>query len=473
MPLPKNIMAVHFIGIGGYGMSALAQVLLQLGYRVTGSDIKESSITRRLVEQGAAVILGHHRDNVDSCGLVIYSTAIPDDNPELQEARERGLPIWHRSELLADLLNERYGIAVAGTHGKTTTTTMIALLLEQGGLDPTAVIGGVVASFNGNARLGKSRYLVAEACESDHSFVRYYPRIAVVTNLEPDHLEHYQGDFSRLREAYDAFLENLHPDGCAVICLDDPYLCKLAPRLDRKVVTYGLEGAAESKADYTGCRVNLDGWQSTFVLYYHGRPVTSEITLPVPGRHNVSNAVGALAVAAQLGLDLEQCAAALRNFRGAGRRFEIIGEAGGVTVVDDYAHHPTEVRVTLEAARASGRRICCIFQPHRFTRTKYFFEEFAHAFDDADLVLLHRIYSAGEKPIEGISSEALARRINEARGIPVYARDSMDELVHMAVDFVRPGDMILTMGAGDISRLAYTLLEHLQNCSSELPKKPF
>jgi UDP-N-acetylmuramate--alanine ligase len=456
------VECVHFIGIGGYGMSALAQVLLQMGYRVTGSDIKDSSITRRLTVQGARINLEHHRDNVDSCGLVVYSTAVPDDNPELLEARKRGIPVWHRSELLANLLNERYGIAVAGTHGKTTTSTMIALLLEQGGLDPTAVIGGMVSSFNGNARLGRSRYLVAEACESDNSFLRYYPQIAIVTNMEPDHLEHYQGDFNRLREAYALFLDHLHPDGCAVLCTDDPNLRELAPRLDRKVVTYGLEGETAGGADYTGCEITLNGGGATFTLYNHLKPITGPITLQVPGRHNVSNAVGALAVAAQLGLDPEQCAAALKDFRGAGRRFEIVGEAGGVTVVDDYAHHPTEVRVTLEAARAAGRRICCIFQPHRYTRTAYFFDDFSHAFDGADMVLMHRIYSAGEDPIEGVTAKSLTERIVQVTGVPAYASDSMNVLADLALDFARPGDMILVMGAGDISCIAHSILQRLK-----------
>jgi UDP-N-acetylmuramate--alanine ligase len=454
---------IHFIGIGGYGMSALAQVMLKSGYSVTGSDIKESAITRRLAEQGAVVKLGHHRDNLGACGMVVFSTAISSDNPEMLEAQRRNLPIWHRSELLASLLNDHYGIAVAGTHGKTTTTTMIALLLEQGGLDPTAIVGGVVSSFKGNARLGKSRYLVAEACESDHSFLRYYPRIALITNMEPDHLEHYGGDFDRLREAYVDFLQHLHPQGCAVLCIDDSNLRELIPRMDREVITYGVEDPEKCGADYTARRITTAGRGSTFVLYRGKEAVTGEIVLQVPGRHNISNAVGALAVAARLGLNPEQCAGALKDFFGAGRRFEVIGEAAGITVVDDYAHHPTEVRVTLEAALAGGRRIICIFQPHRYTRTAYFFEEFSRAFKGAELVLLHRIYPAGEEPINGISSAALADRIRQVKGGPVFASDSMEELENLALEFAGPGDMILVMGAGDIGQLAYSLLKRLQS----------
>lgn len=460
MTLPA-VHHVHFIGIGGYGMSALAQVLLKLGYRVTGSDIKESSLTRQLIEQGAGISFEHRRENVNSAELVVYSTAIAAGNPELQEAGRRKIPLWHRSELLAALMNDHYGIAVAGTHGKTTTTAMIALLLERGGLDPTAVIGGVVRSFKGNARLGKSPYLVAEACESDHSFLRYRPRIAIVTNVEADHLEHYDNDFGLLREAYAAFINHVSEDGCTVLCGDDPYLRELAGRLKRKAVTYALTGTGKTGADYSSGAIELGPGGSTFTLHHRGKPATGPITLQVPGKHNISNAVGALTVAAQLGLNLDECAGALANFRGADRRFEIIGVVNGITVVDDYAHHPTEIRVTLEAARANGRRICCIFQPHRYTRTALLFEEFARSFNDADLVLLHRIYAAGDPPIAGVSAASLARRISEVKGEPVYASEDMDDLAQMALDFARPGDMIIVMGAGDITRLAYTLVERI------------
>ncbi len=446
-------------------MSALAQVMLKLGYRVSGSDLKESALTRHLASQGAEVIIGHHRDNLGQSGLVVFSTAIPAHNPEMEEARARNLPLWHRSELLACLLNSHYGIAVAGTHGKTTTTTMIALLLEQGGLDPTAIIGGVVSSFNGNARIGRSRYLVAEACESDHSFLRYYPRIALITNIEPDHLEHYNGSFDRLYQAYIDFLDNLHPEGCAIICTDDPQVRRLKKMINRDTVTYGLEGGSGENTDFCGRQINISGKGSTFVLYRGDRPVTGEIVLKAPGRHNICNAVGALAVASRLGLDPAQCAVALREFRGAGRRFEIIAEINDIMVVDDYAHHPTEVRVTLETARSFDRRIICIFQPHRYTRTAYFFDDFARAFSGADLVLLHRIYSAGEEPISGISSSALAERIRREKGGPVLFSDEMIELENMVLEQARPGDIILVMGAGDISRLAHSLAERLREGS--------
>ncbi len=455
MALPQ-VKRVHFIGIGGFGMSALAQVLLKMGYQVSGSDISDSVLINNLLSQGARVEFSHHPDHIGKSELVVHSTAISEDNCELQEARRRGITVWHRSELLAALINSYYGIAVAGTHGKTTTSTMIALLLEAAGLDPTALIGGVVSSFQSNARFGRSRYLVAEACESDHSFLRYRPHIAVITNVEADHLEHYQYDFGLMKEAYGKFLENLAADGCAVLCFDDPFLQELAGRTDHKVISYGLN---ESGADYTGRDIVLAQGGAFFTLCRHGEAVAGNVTLQLPGKHNVSNAVAALAVAAELGLNLEQCAAALKNFRGAKRRFETIGSVNGVTIIDDYAHHPTEIRVTLQAAKTAAKRVCCIFQPHRYSRTAYFFEEFANSFNDAELVLLHGIYSAGEERRPGITSSALAEKISEITGRQVYSSQDMDELGCLALDWAEPGDMIIIMGAGDISTLAYRLVQ--------------
>ena len=451
-----NVKQVHFIGIGGYGMSSLAQVLLKMGYEVTGSDINDSALIHSLVSQGACVDIFHHPENIGTSGLVIYSTAIPADNIELREARRRGIPVWHRSELLASLINSHYSIAVAGTHGKTTTSTMIALLFEAAGLDPTALIGGVVSSFQSNARYGMSKYLVAEACESDHSFLRYRPHIAVITNVEADHMEHYQNDFGLMQKAYEAFLQNIPVDGCAVLCFDDPFLRELASKIDRRAVTYSLDADG---ADYVGREIMLTGQGAKFVLSRRDGLLTGVVTLRVPGRHNVSNAVAALAVAAELGINPEECAGALEEFNGAKRRFETIGVVNGVTIIDDYAHHPTEVKVTLQAARSIAKRVCCIFQPHRYSRTAYFFEEFARSFEEAELVLLHRIYSAGEKPIEGITSSALAGRIGELKGNNIYSSDDMDELGRLALDWAQPGDMIVVMGAGDITNLAYSLVQ--------------
>jgi UDP-N-acetylmuramate--alanine ligase len=450
----SQVKQVHFIGIGGYGMSALARVLLEMGYRVTGSDIHDSALIQGLAAQGAEIRLFHHRDHIGSSDLVVHSTAIPKDNCELEEARRRGITLWHRSELLAALINSRYGIAVAGTHGKTTISTMIALLLEAGGLDPTALIGGEVASFQSNARYGRSEYLVAEACESDHSFLRYRPRMAVISNVEADHLEHYQNDFALMQKAYRAFLGNLRGGDVAVLNFDDPFLRDLAGQLDHRVVTYGLSG---SGAAYSGRRIVLKGLGSDFAFFHGDRALANAVTLQVPGRHNVSNAVAALTVAAELGLDLEQCSGVLQDFRGTRRRFEIVGRINGVTIVDDYAHHPTEIRVTLEAARAAAERVCCIFQPHRYSRTAYFFEEFARSFSAADLILLHRIYPAGEEPIKGVTSASLARRIGEIKGEGVYFGEEMAALGRKALEWARPGDMIVVMGAGDITSLAHEL----------------
>lgn len=463
--LPPTIKHVHFIGIGGYGMSALALILLKKGYRVSGSDIKESALTHALIENGAVVTIGHLPENINNADMVVYSTAICEGNPELSASRSLGLPLWHRSELLAALLNEQYGIAVAGAHGKTTTTAMVALLLEAGGLDPTALIGGVLSSFNSNARLGQTPYLVAEVDESDGSFMRYYPKIALITNMEPDHLEHYGNDYNRLQQAYENFLSHLPADGTAVLCYDDPYLRELRARIGFSVITYSLDNDYNGQVDYYAKNITTSGSGSTFDLYYRHQICVKDVTLAVPGRHNISNAVGAMALAGCLGLDLPLCAGALQTFRGVGRRFEIVGEENGIVVIDDYAHHPTEVRVTIETARLTGRRICCIFQPHRYTRTSFFIEEFAHVFDGVDLVLLHSVYAAGETLIDGATSEALAERIRQIKKEPVIVCPDMAALEIQATDFARPGDMILVMGAGDITTAAYNIVKRLRERS--------
>lgn len=486
--LPANIKKIHFIGIGGYGMSALAMILLQMGYDVSGSDLKTSRLTERLLAKGATIHFSHQTSNISDCQLVVYSTAIPDENPELQETRRRDLPLWHRSEMLASLVNNHYGIAVAGTHGKTTTTSMLALLLERGGLDPTAVIGGEVSVFDGNARLGKSDYLVAEACESDNSFLRYNPRMAIVTNIEADHLEFYDGDFEKLKQAYDQFITNIDNDGCAILCGEDPLLMKSAAVFPGKVITYGVEddksaeGAEEEtgaknqksqknqrnqrnhqKYDYTAANISYEKTGSLFTVYFRGAHLT-DVKLGVPGRHNISNALAAIAAAAELNINLQVAIKALNEFTGAGRRFEILGETGGITVVDDYAHHPTEIKATLEAARKTGaQRVLCIFQPHRYTRTSFFLNDYAGAFPDADMVFLHRIYSAGEKALPGVSSEILAGMIEEKTATPVYYGETLQNLAEMAINTLRPGDMIITMGAGDVWKAGHMILDGLPN----------
>ncbi len=515
MTLPEKARHIHFIGIGGYGMSALAFILLKKGCRVSGSDIRESSITAALAAAGAAVSVGHRAGNIGKADLVIYSTAINAGNPEMDETARLGIPLWHRSELLAALLNSAYGIAIAGAHGKTTTTAMIALLLEAAGLDPTAIVGGVVPAFGSNARLGSGPYLVAEADESDSSFTRYYPRVALVTGIEPDHLEHYGNDYTRLQQAYADFLSHVPgEDGIAILNADDPALCQLGAEPNCRVIYYivsdfaaatytGRSGfyhpgklssfkdqsligpeeaginyspnnmppccpsaapsAAPPAAEYSAVNIGLEPHASRFDLIRRGSIIVPDITLGVPGLHNVSNAVGALALADQLVPDLAACVPALKDFSGAGRRFELIGEANNITVIDDYAHHPTEIRVTLEAARLSGRRVLCLFQPHRYSRTAALFEEFASAFADSDQLFLHAIYSAGEAPLPGITSAALATRISELNTAPpVTQNDNITVLEETIAATARPGDLIITMGAGDITCSAPRILKLLK-----------
>ncbi|MDZ4131990.1 MAG: cyanophycin synthetase, partial [Dethiobacteria bacterium] len=355
--------------------------------------------------------------------------------------------------------------------GKTTTTAMTGLLLEAGGLDPTVIIGGVLPAYSSNARLGSSRYLVAEADESDSSFTRYYPRVALVTGMEPDHLEHYNNDYESLKEAYGTFLSHLPSEGTALLCAADPQLCALGSHLSCNLVYYAEAGntpapsvAGCPKPDYYATNIKIAGYSSTFDLFHRGQLIAPGITLGVPGLHNISNAIGALALAAELGLDLPASAAALFAFHGVRRRFEIIGTASGITVVDDYAHHPTEVRATLHAARGTtGARIICLFQPHRYTRTASLIEEFARAFNDADLILLHSVFSAGEAPIPGATAAALAERIRQDSGVKVIQSDNIATLEEHASTIARPGDLIITMGAGDITKSAPRILSRLQN----------
>jgi UDP-N-acetylmuramate--alanine ligase len=452
--LLDRLRKVHFVGIGGYGMSALAFILLEAGYSVSGSDIKDSSLTELLRGKGAKVYIGHNPEQLGDAQLVVYSTAIPPHNPEIQAAGKRGIPLWHRSELLAAVLNDKYGIAVAGTHGKTTTTAMLSLILEKGGLDPTSVIGGEVSFFQGNARLGKSKYIVAEACESDHSFLRYRPSVALVTNIEADHLEHYNGSFEKLVESYCNFINNVRGGGTAIICGDDPVLQKIRPRLTTSVLTYGFTDGL----DIRGGGVEWFEFGSSFQVYFKHNYL-GRIYLNVPGIHNALNALGAIAVGILFEIAFPLIQDALYSFKGAKRRFEIIGEKEGVLVVDDYAHHPTEIKATLNAARQSGRRLICVFQPHRFTRTNYLWDDFVKAFDEADLLLLDDIYSAGEDPLPGINSQRLAREISLRKQDGVRLIQSKEDMVHFLEMNSRSGDLILTMGAGDIWQVGRMFLE--------------
>jgi UDP-N-acetylmuramate--alanine ligase len=452
--LLNRLRKVYFVGIGGYGMSALAFLLLEAGYSVRGSDIKSSSLTELLREKGAIIYIGHNSEQLEDAQLVVYSTAIPLHNPEILAAGERGIPLWHRSELLAAVLNDKYGIAVAGTHGKTTTTAMLSLMLEKGGFDPTSIIGGEVSFFQGNARLGKSKYIVAEACESDHSFLRYRPSVALVTNIEADHLEHYNGNFEKLVESYCFFINNVRAGGTAIICGDDPVLRKIRPGLIPSVLTYGFTGGL----DIRGEEIEWLEFGSSFQVYFKHKHL-GRIRLNVPGIHNALNALGAIAVGILFKIEFPLIQDALCSFKGAKRRFEIVGEKEGVLIVDDYAHHPTEIKATLNAARRSGRRLICVFQPHRFTRTNYLWNDFVKAFDEADLLLLDDIYSAGEDPLPGINSQRLAREISLRKHDGVRLIQSKEDMVHFLEMNSRSGDLILTMGAGDIWQVGRMFLE--------------
>jgi UDP-N-acetylmuramate--alanine ligase len=448
---------IHFIGIGGIGMSGIAEILLTMGYAVSGSDLKRSAATDRLVGMGARVFEGHAAANAAASDVVVTSSAVSKTNPEVLEAHSRKIPVIQRAEMLAELMRLKYGIAVAGMHGKTTTTSMIAAVLAGGGLDPTVVVGGRVNALGSNARLGNSQYLVAEADESDRSFLKLSPVLGVVTNLDREHMDCYR-DMADVEGAFVEFMDKIPFYGATTACVDNALLRAVLPKVRRKVHTYGESVDADFRVQML---TKEDDCHSRFEVNYKGL-VLGPFRLHVPGRHNVLNAAAAVAVGVQLGVAPEQIAMGLESFRGVDRRFQIKGVVGGVTVVDDYGHHPTEIVATLKAARECGYgRVHVLFQPHRFTRTRDLMVEFAGAFKDADTVQVLDIYAASEEPIEGISGEALAdaidaagpQMVNYARSIP----EAVDALVHEA----KAGDVILTLGAGSVSQVSGMLLEEL------------
>lgn len=443
-------------------MSAIARVLVDLGYRVTGSDVAMSELARKLQERGATVHIGHDASHVEGADMVVYSTSISKDNPEIQQAIANGIPLLHRSQMLAKILNERTGIAVAGAHGKTTTTSMIAHVLEECGVDPTFIIGGELVNLGTNAKAGQSPFVVAEADESDGSFLEYRPAMAVITNIEADHLEHFGGDFENLKAAYVHFFGQIKPDGKAIVCIDDRCVRELLPKLERQFLTYSITEEFGPEADvWAKDIVCLD--RKTTCRVYRGEECLGELQLHVPGRHNVANALAAITVCLEAGLPFAEIARALSTFGGAKRRFQVIGEARDILVVDDYAHHPTEIKATISGARASGRRVWAVFQPQRYTRTYFLMEDFSKAFAEADEVIITDIYSpAGEEKIEGVSSQVLVEKIRmnshaHARYIP-----TKEEVQEQLLREVKPGDLVLTMGAGDIWKVAYSLAEQLK-----------
>jgi len=455
----RRIHAIHFVGIGGSGMSGIAEVLLNLGYAVQGSDLKAGAATRRLESLGAKVRIGHCAENVAGADVVVVSSAINAENPEVAQALAQRIPVVQRAEMLGELMRFRYSIAVAGTHGKTTTTSLVASVLAEGGEDPTFVIGGRLKSAATNARLGAGRYLVAEADESDASFMHLQPVIAIVTNVDADHLGTHGGDFEKLKASFVEFLHNLPFYGLAVICADDPEARALIPKVARPYLTYGFEEGV----DFRAVDVQRHGGQSQFDVLRPGAAQPLPITLNLPGRHNVLNALSAIAVATELEIDDAAIQRALAGFQGIDRRLQVIGDVqtvrGRVTIVDDYGHHPTEVAATLEAARQAwpGRRIVLVFEPHRYTRTRDLLDDFAQVLSTADALVVAEVYPAGEAPIPGADGKALCRAIR-SRGVvePVLLK-SLDELPQVLVGVVRDGDVVLTMGAGSIGAASQDL----------------
>jgi UDP-N-acetylmuramate--alanine ligase len=442
-----RVRHVHFIGVGGIGMSGLAEILRTLEFDVSGSDLREGENTRALVRLGVRVDIGHRRENVRGADVVVYSSAVAADNPEVLEARALGVPVIARAEMLAELMRVKYGIAIAGSHGKTTTTSLVATILRAAGFDPTVVVGGRMAAF-GNARLGAGDLLVAEADESDGSFLRLTPTVAVVTNIDPEHLDHY-GTHEALKSAFVEFIETVPFYGLAVLCLDHPHVQDLLPRIGRRHVTYGLS----PQADYHARAITHRGLVSSFVAYRRKEPL-GEFVLHMPGRHNVQNTLAAIAVADELEVPLDVTKQALSSFTGVARRFSIVGQANGVDLVDDYGHHPAEVEATLSAARgAYAGRIIVAFQPHRYSRTKLLFDDFTRAFNDADVLFLADIYAAGEKPIDGISAETLARAVAEHGHHAVEYVGDRQTLVERIAKTAASGDVVIALGAGDINKI--------------------
>ncbi len=448
-------LRIHFVGIGGIGMSGIAELLLNLGYKVSGSDLRRSDTTERLTRLGAEVRIGHAAENVPADGhVVVTSSAVKAGNPEVEEAQRRKIPVIPRAEMLAELMRMKYGIAIAGTHGKTTTTSMVASILASAGWDPTTVVGGKLNSLGSNARLGQGDFLVAEADESDGSFLRLSPTVAVVTNIDPEHLDFYSG-IGQIKETFLHFINKVPFYGFAVLCIDHPNVQELIPSVAKTFVTYGFA----VHADYRAEGVVPGGMASRFRILRRGEPL-GEVALSAPGRHNVSNALAAAAVAVELGIPFEKVRSGLAEYGGVARRFQVKGERAEVTVVDDYGHHPAEIRATLAAAREvwPDRRIVVGFQPHRFTRTHALFREFLSAFNDADMLFVFDVYPAGEEPIAGATGERLCEAIREhGHKNAIYAGRSGDAL-NAVVPRLRPGDIFLTMGAGDVWKLGEGVL---------------
>jgi UDP-N-acetylmuramate--alanine ligase len=451
-----RIKNIHFVGIGGIGMSGIAEVLLNLGYHISGSDIKETEVTRRLRSLGCEISYGHRRENLREADVVVISSAVRQNNPEVEAAEQRLIPVIPRAEMLAELMRMKIGIAIAGTHGKTTTTSLISTVLAAGGLDPTVVIGGRLNSIGSNARLGQGEFLVAEADESDGSFLKLMPTIAVVTNIDPEHLDFYKG-IEEIKETFLCFLEKIPFFGLAVLCLDHPNIQSLLPRLKKRFTTYGLT----TQADFQAKEIAFDGLSTSFDVV-HQRQGIGRLSLRMPGLHNVYNALATLATAFELDIPFQVVQETLRDFSGIQRRFQIKGERKGVLIVDDYGHHPVEIMATLKAARTGwGKRIIAVFQPHRYTRTQALFKDFLTAFYDADVLILTDIYPAGEDRIEGVESRALFEGLREYGHKDVTYLANKGEIVEHLLRIIAPGDLVITLGAGDIWQVSEELVKQL------------
>ncbi|MBD9446083.1 MULTISPECIES: UDP-N-acetylmuramate--L-alanine ligase [unclassified Rhizobium] len=467
MKMPKAIGLVHFIGIGGIGMSGIAEVLHNLGHRVQGSDQADSANVQRLRDKGIEVFVGHKAENLGDAEVVVVSTAIKKNNPELVAAREKLLPVVRRAEMLAELMRFRNAIAIGGTHGKTTTTSLVATLLEAGGLDPTVINGGIINAYGTNARMGEGEWMVVEADESDGTFLKLPADVAVITNIDPEHLDHY-GNFDAVRGAFRQFVENVPFYGFGVLCLDHPEVQALVGRIeDRKIVTYG----ENPQADVRFMNVRVEGPRSIFDVEIRRRRTGQVIRLdnlvmPMPGRHNISNATAAIAVANRLGMSSEDIAKGLASFGGVKRRFTLTGEWNGVQIFDDYGHHPVEIKAVLRAAREACKgRVIAVHQPHRYSRLSSLFEEFASCFNDADSIFLAPVYAAGEDPIEGVNSEALVSRIKSGGHRDARFLPSQELLPEMVAEIAKPGDFVVLLGAGSITYWAAALPKQLESLS--------
>jgi len=452
-----RIKKIHFVGIGGIGMSGIAELLLNQGYRVSGSDLKESDTTRRLAELGGEIVIGHSAENINECDVVVTSTAVKADNPEVVEAHRQHVAVIPRAEMLAELMRMKYGIAIAGTHGKTTTTSMMSVVLQHAGIDPTAVIGGKLDAFGSNAKLGRGKFLVAEADESDGSFMHLSPTIAVVTNIDVDHLDFYSG-LEEIKQIFIDFINKVPFYGRAVLCLDDPNIQEILPEVKKRYLTYGFS----SQADFYADDVQHRQGRTSFNAYFQGEEL-GRISFRMPGRHNVLNALAVIAVAHELEVPFQTVVGGFRNFGGLQRRFQQRDEVNGVMIIDDYGHHPAEIKATLAAAKSGwSKRVVAVFQPHRYSRTAGLYEEFKTAFYQADVLLVTDVYAAGEEPIAGATGEALAQGVIEHGHKETYYRSTFEEVTELLAELVKPGDLVITLGAGNINQVCQLLAERLR-----------